>query len=464
MGESKANQIGRPTRIIGLAVITTVCVVAAAASLVYATEIFLVLFLAVLFGVFLSRVSQWLTGTTPLNYGWSLGIVTTTLITLFVGGVLLFGVQVEDQIAEALTHVDEAETMIDELASQHPAVGSIISSTPFLHQVLEDQTERSSLNTDVPNEFVFGSPNGQHDRQTSAVELAKASSQADSNAGRKEASTNDDVNSDDKNSETDSEQAMASVEQDAIKDSTKKAASIIGGVFKTTFGLLVNSALIFFVGLFIAAAPGSYRDGIVSLLPPKRRQRATEVMNLMGDSMWHWLIGRFGSMLITGVGAGILLAMLGVPMATSIGIVTALLTFIPNIGGLIALMLAVLFALPLGGTTVGLVIGGYAILQLIESYVATPLIQQKQVSIPPALLIAFQAVLGVLFGFLGAAVASPMLAAAKVGVEEAYIKDFLESEPATDQAGSDAVVRENHQFEGREQAFSQEEEEPTLIA
>jgi predicted PurR-regulated permease PerM len=71
-------------------------------------------------------------------------------------------------------------------------------------------------------------------------------------------------------------------------------------------------------------------------------------------------------------------------------------------------------------------------LQLIESYVVTPLIQQRQVSLPPALLIAFQVVMGVLFGFLGAAVASPLLAAAKIGIEESYVKDILESESVDD--------------------------------
>lgn len=73
------------------------------------------------------------------------------------------------------------------------------------------------------------------------------------------------------------------------------------------------------------------------------------------------------------------------------------------------------------------VVVGYIALQLIESYVITPVIQQKQAALPPALLLSVQALMGVVFGFLGTAVASPLLAVAKVGIEEAYIKDFLES-------------------------------------
>ena len=85
------------------------------------------------------------------------------------------------------------------------------------------------------------------------------------------------------------------------------------------------------------------------------------------------------------------------------------------------------------------------------------MIQQKQVSIQPALLIAFQAVLGLLFGFLGAAVASPLLAATKVGVEEAYIKDVLESDSSTDKTDPDEGVRDNfHDEDESEQSSTKE--------
>ena len=151
-------------------------------------------------------------------------------------------------------------------------------------------------------------------------------------------------------------------------------------------------------------------------------------MNEVGDTLWRWLLGRFGSMLVTGIGAALLLWLIGVPMAFSLGIMTGLLTFIPNIGAAIALALAMLFALPQGTTTAALVLPAYLGLQLVESYVVTPLIQKRQVEIPPALLISFQAVMGVWFGILGAAVASPLLAALKVSIERLYVEDVLEAE------------------------------------
>jgi len=372
-----------------------------------ATEIFLILFLGVLFSVFLAGSSEILANRTPLNYLGSLGVVTSTLVLLILLGLFLFGVQVDKQITVARDHADEGVEQIQKWAKQYPSVRSILRSTPFLREMVEPEDLKKITLTKSEREGLLFNRN---ETQDSSQEESE-NSEAENGETKEDASAN-------------SQAAIA--EQSAMRTTVKRGAGAIANVFQTTFGLLVNSLLIFFVGLFLALAPQNYRDGVVKLFPPARRQRTCEVMDMMGDTLWDWLLGRFATMLITGVGAGLLLAVLGVPMAATLGVTTAFLTFIPNIGSFIALALAILFALPEGGDTVLLVLLGYLALQLVESYVITPLIQQRQAALPPALLISTQAVMGVLFGFLGAAVASPLLAATKVAVEEAYIKDVLE--------------------------------------
>jgi len=204
-----------------------------------------------------------------------------------------------------------------------------------------------------------------------------------------------------------------------------KLTSSITKMFQTTFGLVINSLLIFFVGLFLASSPQTYVRGTLWLFPPVYRPRAQEVLTELGHTLWRWLLGRFATMTITGVGAFAVLMAVGVPMATTLGIITALLCFIPNIGAAIALLLAMLAALPQGLTTVATVFVGYLSLQLIESYIITPLIQQRQVKLPPALLLAFQAFLGTLLGFIGAAIASPLLAALTTATKMLYVEDYL---------------------------------------
>ena len=59
---------------------------------------------------------------------------------------------------------------------------------------------------------------------------------------------------------------------------------------------------------------------------------------------------------------------------------------------------AALFALLDSPTTVLYVIGLYAAIQLVESYLLTPLVEKKTVSLPPALTIMAQVLMGVLVG------------------------------------------------------------------
>ena len=121
-------------------------------------------------------------------------------------------------------------------------------------------------------------------------------------------------------------------------------------------------------------------------------------------------------------GVAIVLALIGVPMPITLGIVTGLLTFVPNIGPIIALALAVLVALPKGMTVVGLTIAGYVGFQLLESYVLTPIIQKRQIAMPPALILIAQLLMGVVAGFLGIAVATPLVAVAMVVVGILYVE------------------------------------------
>jgi predicted PurR-regulated permease PerM len=184
--------------------------------------------------------------------------------------------------------------------------------------------------------------------------------------------------------------------------------------------------VIYFIGLFLAINPQLYRDGFAMLFRSQDRDKVATVMNKMGESMFNWLNGRLLSMLITGTGTAIALAILGVPMPMTVGVITGFLTFVPNIGAIISLALAILLALSQGPEIVIWVIIVYAALQLVESNIVTPIIQQKKTSIPPALLLAFQLIMAALTGFLGVMVATPLLAASITLVQEVWIEEVIE--------------------------------------
>ena len=75
----------------------------------------------------------------------------------------------------------------------------------------------------------------------------------------------------------------------------------------------------------------------------------------------------------------------GCPLAAALALIAALLDFIPNVGPILALIPAALFALLQGPTQVLYVVLLYGAIQTVEGYVLTPLIDRTTVKLPPAL-------------------------------------------------------------------------------
>ena len=198
------------------------------------------------------------------------------------------------------------------------------------------------------------------------------------------------------------------------------------GIFSSTLGGLVNILIVVITGIYLASSPGNYRKGFVRLFNPAYRDRLLGVMDQCYDTLKNWFISRSITMTVVGVITGVGLAILGVPFAIVLGIIAGILNFIPNLGPYIALAPALLVALPGGTSQVLYVFVLYMGVQSLEGYVLTPLLDKKFVSLPPALLLFGQVLLGVLVGLAGVLFASPLIAVLLVIVQELYIKDRLE--------------------------------------
>ena len=197
------------------------------------------------------------------------------------------------------------------------------------------------------------------------------------------------------------------------------------GIFSTTIGAFGGLAIILAIGLYLAAEPRLYKEGFLQLVPTARRDRAREVLEALGSTLKWWLWGKLLGMFVIGVLTTLGLMLLGVPLALTLGIVAALLTFIPNIGPILALVPAVLLALVESPTKALYVVGLYFAIQTVESYLITPMVQRRTISMPPALTITAQVAMSMLLGAMGLVLATPLTAAAMVAVRMLYIEDVL---------------------------------------
>jgi predicted PurR-regulated permease PerM len=180
--------------------------------------------------------------------------------------------------------------------------------------------------------------------------------------------------------------------------------------------------LVLFMGFYFAMQPQTYRHAMLALHPPRYRARAGDILDKLVRTLWWWFLGRLLGMFLIAVGATIGLWLLGIPLPLTQGAIAGLLNFVPNVGPLIAAVPPILFGLQQGGNVALYVALFFLALQFVESYLITPLIDQRQVQLPPALTLAAQLLLGMLAGFLGMLLATPLTATAVTLIRELYVK------------------------------------------
>ena len=201
-------------------------------------------------------------------------------------------------------------------------------------------------------------------------------------------------------------------------------------------GILGSSLVIFFVGLYLAINPPLYRNGFVRLFPVAFRSRIASTLEDAETKLAHWLLGKLSLMCFVGVFTAIGLWLLGIPLVLSLALLAAALDFIPNIGPIASAIPAMLLASLNSPVTVLWVALLYLSVQFIESYILSPIVQRRAVSLPPALLISAQIILPMVFGFPGLLLATPLTVLLMVATLKLYIEDVLERTSKDSRSGT----------------------------
>lgn len=197
------------------------------------------------------------------------------------------------------------------------------------------------------------------------------------------------------------------------------------GSLGSTFGAVANVIIVLFFAAFMAAHPRLYVEGFLALVARKKRERIRQVLFEIGHVLRRWIVGQSVIALCVGVLTGIGLLLLGAPFAVALALFAGLMEFVPYIGPFVAAVPAILVGFaesPQLALWIGLL---FLVVQSIESYVLAPLIQQRAVHLPPAVILFAQVLMGVIVGGLGVAVATPLAAAAMVAISMLYVEDVL---------------------------------------
>jgi predicted PurR-regulated permease PerM len=190
-----------------------------------------------------------------------------------------------------------------------------------------------------------------------------------------------------------------------------QTAAVIAGLFLTVF-----------LAIYIGADPELYRRGLMLMFPQHARQRAGEVLSGMAHVLRKWLVTQLIAMVVIGVVTTTVLLILNVKAAFALGLLAGLLEFVATVGPLLSALPAIAMAFLDSPEKAFAVVVAYIAIQFLENNFLIPMLMKGAIDVPPALTITGQALLTILFGFLGLMVAVPLLAASLVAFRMLYVE------------------------------------------
>ncbi len=211
----------------------------------------------------------------------------------------------------------------------------------------------------------------------------------------------------------------------SFAESLGKPALSLG---KGAFAILAELAATFaFVIMLLVEAP-KIRAGLLNMMSPKRSARYAEIGSKVSSSISGFVLGDFLTSLIAGTVIFVTLAILGVPYALLWGLWVALVDFLPQIGGALAGIPTVLFALAHSFSAGVVTLVVFLAYTFLENHFLNPVVMARTVKINP--LLVFVAVLvgadignwlgGLFGGFVAVLLAVPIAASLQVVIVEIW--------------------------------------------
>jgi len=213
--------------------------------------------------------------------------------------------------------------------------------------------------------------------------------------------------------------------RERITEQLSGTARYLFPFLSSTLTVAAGLFLILVLAIYVGADPALYHVGLMHLFPHGSRARASVVLTRVATVLRKWLVTQLVAMVVIGVVSTLTLLALGVKAAVALGVIAGLLEFVPTVGPILAAVPAIAMGFldsPEKALTVGL---AYLVIQQLEGHVLIPMLMKEGMDLPPALTIVAQAVMALLFGFLGLMVAVPLLAVVIVPIKLLYVQGVV---------------------------------------
>ena len=218
------------------------------------------------------------------------------------------------------------------------------------------------------------------------------------------------------------------------RDLAHPALSLGKGAVSLVFSLFT----IFVLVVLVLLESPKLRIGLLGLMTPERAERYSAVARDVNRSVTGYMLGNFATSVIAGAVVFATLVVLGVPFPVLWALWVALVDFLPMIGGALAGIPVVLFALT-HSVSAGLVtLAVFLIYTQVENHVLNPVIMSRTVRINPLLVlvsILVGASLGSWIGGIFGGFVAALLAIPAAGAIQVIVKAIWQATAQPPQSG-----------------------------
>lgn len=201
-------------------------------------------------------------------------------------------------------------------------------------------------------------------------------------------------------------------------------AAIGGGVLAIAVGVvgaISGGFIVVALTLYFLASLQAMKNALYSLAPARSRTKLGDMTERITGSVGSALIGSVTLASLNAVAVFLLHVFIGLPFPALMAVVAFVVTLIPLFGSVIFWILASVVALFSSPQQALIFFIAYLVYIQIESYVISPRVMNKAISIPAALVLIAAMVGGALMGVLGVLVALPITASILLVINEVVV-------------------------------------------
>ncbi len=214
--------------------------------------------------------------------------------------------------------------------------------------------------------------------------------------------------------------------QEGVNSNSAGVENTLSGVFSTIsgfFGGVFSLVLVLVLTFYMVVQEDPLKKILRSIIPDEYIPWCAQIMKRMREKLGAWMRGQLILSLVIGVLVFIGLSILQIKYAAILGMLAAILEFIPYVGPVLAAIPALFLAFSQGGVIkLIFVIVMYIIIQQLENHLLVPKVMQKAVGLNPVIIIVAILAGAKLAGILGVLIAIPVATVLSVFVQDVLAK------------------------------------------